>query len=32
MTNKEVDLIIAIENLEINSENIPIEVTQAYSR
>ena len=32
MTNKEVDLIIAINNFEINSENIPIEVIQAYSK
>lgn len=32
MTNKELDLINAIDNFEISSENIPIEVIQAYSK
>ncbi len=32
MTNQELDLIKAVENFEINSENIPIEVIQAYSK
>lgn len=32
MTNKEVDLIIAIHNFEISPENIPIEVIQAFGK